>query len=223
MADEFVVRKGLIIKTVTTGTTEADVLVKSSTDLVKVNPQDNFVLNITDVWSGTDKIMGIATLTQAEYDAIPVKNPNILYILSGTTFTSPSVTPSVSISSTPSISVTSSVTPSVTPSITPSISRTPSVTPSRTPSVTPSRTPSTTPPERYYYYVDSYYCSYPYCQYYIDSFTIENNTELTVGNYYIYDTNTIYYISYTASSGDYLTYLNPYEYYTDCDQACSNT
>lgn len=43
--------------------------------------KDNFVRNNEDIYTGTDKIDQIVTLTQSEYDAIPTKDANTLYII----------------------------------------------------------------------------------------------------------------------------------------------
>jgi hypothetical protein len=40
-----------------------------------------FITNTCDVWTGTDKVICVVTLSQAEYDAIGTKNANILYII----------------------------------------------------------------------------------------------------------------------------------------------
>lgn len=199
MADEFVARKGLIIKSVVTGTTEANVLVKSSTDLVKVSPQDNFVLNITDVWPGTEKITGIVTLTQAEYDAIPTKNPYLMYIVSGTSVTSPSVTPSISISTTPSISVTPSI------SITPSVSITPSITPSP---------------------VFSYLCNIWTCIGTSCGSMVQGNvpykfgSSKSIGSFYLYGAGSIALeiVSAGGTNGSFVSVTGPYG---SCSTACS--
>jgi len=113
MSNEFVARKGLVVKTVITGETETNVLVKNTSGLVKANPQSNFVTNIDDTWTSTDKIYYIVTLRQSEYDAIGTKDPNTLYVI----IVEPSATPSV----TPAPSATPSVTPSISVSITPSV------------------------------------------------------------------------------------------------------
>jgi len=41
----------------------------------------DYVTNTCDTWAGTAKVTCIATLTQAEYDAIGTKDANTLYII----------------------------------------------------------------------------------------------------------------------------------------------
>lgn len=41
----------------------------------------DFVTNACDTWTGTAKVTCIATLSQAEYDAIGTKDENTLYII----------------------------------------------------------------------------------------------------------------------------------------------
>ena len=78
---------------ITTGSTYADkVFVLKTPDPIILNTTDltfqvsstatgDFVTNVNDTWTGTGKITDIATLTQAEYNAIGVKNPNMLYVI----------------------------------------------------------------------------------------------------------------------------------------------
>jgi len=82
MANEFVARKGLIIKSVTTGTTENKMLFQDDTGLAKVRPATDFPTNINDTWAGSPKVTNIVTLTQAEYDLIEVKDPHAIYLIS---------------------------------------------------------------------------------------------------------------------------------------------
>jgi len=81
MADEFVARKGLIIKSVTTGTTENKMLFQTDAGLAEVRPATDFVTNVNDIWAGTDKITDIVTLTQSEYNLIGSPNSHTLYVI----------------------------------------------------------------------------------------------------------------------------------------------
>jgi hypothetical protein len=81
MANEFVARKGIIIKSVTTGSTENKVLIQDDTGLVKVKPVIDFVTNDTDTYTGTPDVIHIITLSAAEYSGIGAKDPNTLYIV----------------------------------------------------------------------------------------------------------------------------------------------
>ena len=83
MASEFVARKGLIIKSITTGTTENKVLIQDDTGLVKVKPVVDFVTNDTDTFTGTPDVVHIISLSAAEYAGIGAKDPNTLYIVVG--------------------------------------------------------------------------------------------------------------------------------------------
>jgi hypothetical protein len=83
MSSEFVARKGLIIKAVTTGSTENKVLIQDDTGLVKVKPTVDFVTNDTDTYTGTPDVIHIISLSAAEYAGIGAKDPNTLYIIIG--------------------------------------------------------------------------------------------------------------------------------------------
>ena len=83
MSSEFVARKGLIIKSVTTGTTENKVLVQNDVGLVKLRPISDFVTNDTDTYTGTPDVIHIISLSAAEYAGIGAKDPNTLYIIIG--------------------------------------------------------------------------------------------------------------------------------------------
>jgi hypothetical protein len=83
MSSEFVARKGLIIKSVTTGSTENRVLVQDNSDLVKIKPMIDFVTNDTDTFTGTPDVIHIVSCSAAEYAGIGAKDPNTLYIIIG--------------------------------------------------------------------------------------------------------------------------------------------
>jgi len=119
---------------------------------------------------------------------------------------------------TPSISI--SRTPSRTPSI--SISRTPTRTPGVSPSRTPTRTPSVAP--TYRYTVDMYYCDYPNCSYSLGMAVIENTYQISVGYFFVYNSNTIMEImNITTSAPDYYTNFQNYLGYDNCNTACQNS
>jgi hypothetical protein len=81
MANEFIARDGVIIKSVTTGTTENKMIFQNDSGIVKVRPSTDFLTNANDVWPIKDKITNIVTLTQAEYDLIGVKSTSTLYVI----------------------------------------------------------------------------------------------------------------------------------------------
>ena len=119
---------------------------------------------------------------------------------------------------TPSLSI--SKTPSITPSI--SISRTPTRTPSISISRTPTRTPSGVP--TYRYTVDMYYCEFPYCSYSLGMAVIENTYQISIGSFFVYDSNTIMEImNSTTSTPDYYTNFQNYLGYDNCNTACQNS
>lgn len=120
----------------------------------------------------------------------------------------------------PSLSVSRTVTPTRTPTSSFGSTPTASVTRSLTPlPLSPTPTPS---PTVFGYYVDISYCAFPTCQYNIGSAWVENSYYLQVGYYYIYDTNTIFYVTTASTPGGDVTNVSGPGYST-CDQACSNT
>jgi hypothetical protein len=133
-----------------------------------------------------------------------------------------------SVSPTPSLSRTPTRTPSISISRTPS--RTPSLsisrTPTRTPGVSPSRTPTRTPSgvPTYRYTVDMYYCEFPYCSYSLGMAVIENTYQISIGSFFVYDSNTIMEImNSTTSTPDYYTNFQNYLGYDNCNTACQNS
>jgi hypothetical protein len=169
-----------------------------------------YYLSINDAYSlgFTGVVLNNITPVIINYADLPIPSPSL------TPSKTPTKTPSLSISPTRTVSVTPTyVSMSVTPTITPTY-------PSQTPTPTP--TPTETPSAVYGYFVDDYYCAYPYCEENLGQIEISNNVPLTVGKYYLYDINHVYYI-YDDSSypgGDSTSIPNiPFD---SCDEACSS-
>jgi len=108
--------------------------------------------------------------------------------------------------------------PSATPSITPSLSK--SNTPSTTPGLSPTRTPSTTP-TIFGYYGDVYICNVSTCGGFITNVWIQSEYYLTIGQWYKYDENTVYYITSEAPIGGDVIVLSGYGF-TNCNDACAS-
>ena len=69
-----------------------------------------------------------------------------------------------------------------------------------------------------------YYCDYPNCSYSLGMAVIENTYQISVGYFFVYNSNTIMEImNITTSAPDYYTNFQNYLGYDNCNTACQNS